>query len=239
RLLAGVAMSAWLALAVCAHAQIAPEPGETEQPVYMEADVVTRNDETKVSTARGSVEARQAGRTLRAEEVVYDETSGVITARGDVQIVNPDGTAEFADEVVLDDEMKAGVATAFSARLSQNIKIAAATAVKRNENVNELNKAIYTPCPVCAKDPDPTWSIEADRVTQDKKNKIVRYENARIRVKGVPFLYLPVFWHADPQAEARSGFLPPKLGASDRRGVSYEQPYYWRISPSQDLIISP
>ena len=239
RLLAGCAMGAWLALAACAHAQVAPTPEDTDQPVYLEADLVTRNDETKVATAKGSVEARQAGRTLRAEEVVYNEATGVITAKGDVQIINPDGTAEFADEVVLDDEMRAGVATAFSARLTQNIKIAAATAVKRNENVNELNKAIYTPCPVCAKDPDPTWSIEADRVTQDKKNKIVRYENARIRVKGVPFLYLPVFWHADPQAEARSGFLPPKLGASDRRGVSYEQPYYWRISPYQDLVISP
>lgn len=239
RLLAGCALGAWLALAVCAHAQVTPEPGDEDQPVYLEADLITRDDDAGITTARGSIEARQAGRTLRAEEVVYDENTGVITAKGNVEIVNPDGTAEFADEVVLDDELRAGVATAFSARLSQNIKIAAATAVKRNENVNELNKAVYTPCPVCAKDPNPTWSIEADRVTQDKKNKIVRYENARIRVKGVPFIYLPVFWHADPQADAKSGFLPPKFGASDRRGVSYEQPYYWRISPSQDLTVSP
>jgi LPS-assembly protein len=239
RLLAGCAMGAWLAAAVCAHAQVAPAPGDEDQPVYLEADVITRDDDAGITTAKGSIEARQAGRTLRANEVVYDENTGVITAKGQVQIVNPDGTAEFADEVVLDDEMRAGVASAFSARLGQNIKLSAATAVKRNENVNELNKAIYTPCPVCAKDPNPTWSIEADRVTQDKKNKIVRYENARIRVKGVPFIYLPVFWHADPQADAKSGFLPPKFGVSDRRGVSYEQPYYWRISPSQDLTVSP
>jgi LPS-assembly protein len=37
----------------------------------------------------------------------------------------------------------------------------------------------------------------------------------------------------------RSGFLAPDFGVSDRRGFSYEQPYVWVISPSQDLVVSP
>ena len=36
-----------------------------------------------------------------------------------------------------------------------------------------------------------------------------------------------------------SGFLVPNASVSDRRGLSYEQPYYWAISPSADLIVSP
>jgi LPS-assembly protein len=158
-----------------------------------------------------------------------------------VVTLNSDGTSEYANELTLDDKMRAGVALGFSARLQQNVKIAGASAVKRNENVRELNKAIFTPCPICVGDTPktPTWSISADRVVQDKARRIVYYTNARIHVLGATVLYLPVFWHADPGGRARIGFLSPNLGASDRRGSSYEQPYLWVISPYSDLVVSP
>ena len=71
----------------------------------------------------------------------------------------------------------------------------------------------------------PTWSIQADKVVQDKKKRIIYYRNAVIRVFGAPVMYLPVFWHADPKAERQSGLLEPTASLSDRRGFSYEQPY--------------
>jgi LPS-assembly protein len=225
------------------------QPGE----LYMEADQIVRDDEHKVVTAEGSVEVRYEGRTLRADRLVYQqgqaEGQGVIRALGHVQIVNNDGSYEFADEFVLDDKMRAGVALGFSARMPETngqakieAKLAAASTVRRSEDVQELNRAIYTPCPICAADGSaktPTWSISADRVVRDKTRRIVYYRNARIRVMGVPLLYLPVFWHADPSAERASGLLGPRVAADRRRGFSYEQPYLWVISPYADLQISP
>lgn len=210
--------------------------------MYMEADEVVRDDDAGVTTANGHIEVRYNDRTLRADKLIYDDKSGVIRAFGHIVIVNADGSSEYADEMVLDDQMSAGVALGFSARLQGNVKIAAASAAKRNDNIEELNRAIYTPCEICAKDGSPktpTWSIAAERVVRDKKRRIVYYRNARFRLFGVPVAYLPVFWHADPAAERTSGFLVPKASVSDRRGVSYEQPYYWAISPSSDLIVSP
>jgi len=249
-LLAGVAMA--VVSAGSAEAQRAarpppPPPADGLQPgeLYMEADQVIRDDQHKVTTAQGSVEVRYQGRTLRADRVVYQEGAtqdqGVIRASGHVQIINADGTVEFADEVVLDDKMRAGVAQGFAARLQQNIKLAGATAVRRSEDVQELNKAIYTPCPICAGDKPktPTWSITADRVVEDKPKRIIYYRHARVRVLGVPILYFPVFWHADPSAERVSGLLGPKIQISDRRGFSYEQPYLFTLTPSTDLILSP
>ena len=208
----------------------------------MEADEVVRDDDAGVTTANGHIEVRYNGRTLRGDKLVYDDKSGVIRGYGHIAIVNSDGSSEYADEIVLDEDMRAGVALGFSARLQENVKIAAASAAKRNENIEELNKAIYTPCEICAKDGSPrtpTWSIAAERVVRDKKRKIVYYRNARFRLFGVSVAYLPLFWHADPAADRTSGFLVPKGSVSDRRGLSYEQPYYWAISPSSDLIISP
>lgn len=250
RLLAGVA---WLVLAASsAQAQqslatvpevpvvkAAPSDGLGSEGYYLESDLLVRDDKTHTLTATGDVEARYQGRTLRAQEVVYETEAGVIHAKGKVQLINADGTAQFADEMTLDKDLKAGFALGFSARMDKDVKIAAASALKRNDNIIELNKAIYTPCEVCADKPTPTWSVAADRVVQDKQRQLVYYKNAVIRLWGAPLMYLPVFWHPDPQAERSSGFLTPKLGASQRRGMSYQQPYLYVISPSQDVIVSP
>jgi hypothetical protein len=59
---------------------------------------------------RGVGAGRYQGRTLRADKVVYDSKTGAVVADGHVQLVNPDGTAEFADHLELDKDMKAGFA---------------------------------------------------------------------------------------------------------------------------------
>lgn len=245
-LLAGAALALFCAGPAFAQA---PQPAAAPSPdglqpdeMYMEADEVIRDDDAGITTAQGNIEVRYDGRTLRANKLVYNDQTGVIRAYGDITVVNADGTSEYAQEMVLDEKMRAGVALGFSARLQENVKIAAASAARRSETIEELNKAIYTPCDICAKDGSPktpTWSVVAERVVRDKKRRIVYYRNARFRLFGVSVAYLPVFWHADPGAQRSSGFLVPKASVSDRRGLSYEQPYYWVISPSADLTISP
>jgi LPS-assembly protein len=235
------------------------KPGE----LYMEADQLVRDDKNGVTTAEGNVEIRYEDRTLRADRLVYKEApplaegqtrsrdrdapaQGVIRAFGHVQVIHDDGNVEYANQMTLDDKMQAAVAMGFAARMkdkhtNQNVLIAGDTAVRRSEDIQELNKAIYTPCPICVGDQpkEPTWSITADRVVQDSVHHLIYYRHARVRILGLPIMYFPVFWHADPSADRQSGLLTPKIGASSRRGFSYEQPYLWVISPSADLQISP
>ncbi|HQR90838.1 MAG TPA: LPS-assembly protein LptD, partial [Caulobacter sp.] len=167
RLLAGVASLVLAASA--AHAQqplvsapaapvirAPPSDGLGEEGYYLESDLLIRDDKSEILTARGDVEARYQGRTLRAEEVIYDTKAGVITAKGKVALINADGTAQFADEMTLDKDLKAGFAMGFSARMDNNVKIAAVSAIRRNEDIQELNRAIYTPCEICAEKPTPT-----------------------------------------------------------------------------------
>lgn len=249
RLLAGVA-ALGLAVAAPAFAQTpAPPPAPTPDALqpgafYLEANEIVANDKAKTVTARGDVEVRYEGRTLRAQEVTYNQSTGVVTANGKATLINPDGSIQFADSLTLDDQMRAGVIQGFSTRLAGDVKIAAASAVRRSETLNELNKAIYTPCPVCADanghQEGPSWYIRADKVVQDKKRQIIYYRNATIVILGVPIFYTPVFWHADPTIPGeKSGLLQPRIAASRRRGLSWEQPYLQVISPSQDLIVSP
>lgn len=258
RLLAGVALASVAAACPALAQTVTPQPGSeaivtaprgpvgpdglAEEGLYLQAGEITEDQEAGALTARGDVEARYEGRTLRAQEIVYHTETGLVTARGEAQIINPDGTVQYADEIELDDELRAGVATGFAARQEGGIKVAAATAVRRSEDVNELNRAIFTPCEICDDEGNPkqpTWSIQAEKVIQDRERRLVYYRDAVIRVKGVPVFYTPVLWHPDPSAERASGLLMPEVSLSDRRGLSWEQPYLWAISPYQDLVISP
>ncbi|MFN9928461.1 MAG: LPS-assembly protein LptD, partial [Phenylobacterium sp.] len=150
-MLAGVALAVLAAGGAWAQAPVATETtsgpdGLKRGELYMEADEVVRNDDTGVTTAKGDIEVRYNGRTLRADGLTYDDRSGVIRAQGNVVILGDDGSIEYAREIVLDEDMRAGVALGFSARLQENVKIAAASVSRRNEKVDELTQAIYTPC---------------------------------------------------------------------------------------------
>ena len=217
----------------------APDDGLAGGGFYIEADELIQNDANHTVTARGGVEARYQGRVLRADQLTYDSVSGVVTATGSVSIVNPDGTAEFSRSAILDKSMSQGVALAFSSRLKDHVTVAAASAVRRSKDYQELNEVIFTPCPVCAKEPTPTWSIRARKAVEDKKRQTIYFRDAVIEVRGIPVFYAPVLWQPDPAVPRKSGLHIPDIGVSGKRGVSWEQPYLQVISPSEDMVISP
>jgi LPS-assembly protein len=224
----------------------APPPqasdGLGQHGFYLEANSLTRDDKNDLWIARGQVEARYQGRVLRGDEVIYNVGSGAVIVNGHGQIISPDGTALFGDHVLLDDKMRAGFARGFSTHETGNTTVAADVAIRRSEDVNDLRRAIYTPCNVCAENGDakePTFSIQASTMTEDRTRHLITYKNAVIRVKGIPVFYAPVFWHPDPDSPPTSGLLVPKISLNSKRGFSYEQPYLQVISPSAQLFISP
>lgn len=230
-------------------APAAPPPvddGLGEDGVYLDADSVTRaGDDDQTLTAEGLTErvlARFNGRTLRGRRITYDLETGAASGEGEVELVNPDGTVAYASLMELDSDGTAGVAVDFAARLGGHNKLMAATAVRRSQTVNELNYALFTPCPICDDEGEfkqPTIAVQAEQVVQDQELRAILYRNAVFRVAGVPVFYLPVFWHPDPSVERASGFLTPTFDFNDQRGISYEQPYLVVVSPSEDWTISP
>ena len=210
--------------------------------ILLQADSMIDDDKEHTYTALGNAEARYQGRLIRAKKIIYNSETGATHAIGDVIILNPDRTMEFGQDVELDKGMNAAVALAFSARSQDNVTITAGAAIRRSENVRELNHGEYTPCKACLSDGSgktPTFSIQADRILEDHARQIVYYRNAIIRVKGLPVFYAPIFWHPDPEAVRQSGLLAPKIWTQAKRGLSIEQPYLWVLSPSADLTIAP
>ncbi len=208
---------------------------------YLQADTVSQSDETHHIVAEGGVEARYNGRVMRADSVDYDSETGAVVARGKVQVIEPDGTAQFADYLTLDKSMSTGFAQGFSTRLQGDVKIAAAGARRENADVTILDHVIFTPCPVCETPghTHPTWSIRARSVVENKRRKTLTFHHAVVEVFGLPIFYVPIISGPDPTSARKSGLLLPVITFAGRRGASYEQPYYIAVSPSQDLTVTP
>lgn len=251
RLLAGAAAVALASLAGTAQAQQAPAPQATQgsdglEPgaVYIEADSAARTGDVITAEGAGAdrVLARFRGATLRAGAVSYDLGLGVATADRQVEFTDPDGNVVFASHLEVDPDLTAGAAVDFATRFRNGSSLMAATAVRRSENVNELNYAIFTPCPICDAEgnpKEPSLSIQAEKVVQDEELRAILYRNAVFRLGGVPVFYLPFFAHPDPTVDRASGFLVPIPSYDEGRGLSLEVPYLRVVSPSEDWLISP
>ncbi|QTN18941.1 LPS-assembly protein LptD [Brevundimonas sp. AJA228-03] len=248
RLLTGSVLAAW-ALSSLALAQTPSRP--TSPPavdlpvdaVYLEADQATRQGNVITATGeRDRVYARFQNRSMRGRAVTYDIGQGVGVADGEVELTDPDGNVVHASHLELDSDLKAGVAVDLATRLTNGASLMAATAVRRSENVNELNYALFTPCPVCDAEghpKEPSLSIQAEKVVQDEALRAVLYRNAVFKIGGVPVFWTPYFAHPDPTVDRASGFLVPITNYDQGRGVSIETPYLRVISPSEDWLISP
>ena len=234
------------ALAVCAGpvalaqtppAPVAPNSGGAA--VLLEADQLIDDQLGRTVTAEGDVQVRYEGRTLRADRLVYDLSTGAIRAIGNVEIVLEDGSTTYAEEIEADEALNVGAASELRARLGESGTLAARSALRHGEGESELRNVIYTSCPICENsERPPTWSLRARRAVQDHESRTISYQGAVIEVAGVPLLYFPYFAHPDPTVGRASGFLTPDVGRNRRLGTFYEQPYYWAISPSQDLTTS-
>lgn len=230
-------------MAACAVGALAgaAAAAQTDNPdqVYLGAEELVENRERGEYIARGAVRLVAGDRVLYADELIYDPASGRVTARGSVRLFEGRQPAQLAEEIILDDDLVEGVAYGFATLLENNGRAAAAAALRRPDGSVELRGAYYTACDLCEDGGAPTWRLRADEVTRDLDDEVIRYRDMSLEVAGVPVFYTPYFAHADPAAKRRSGFLLPTVDLSNRLGFSYQQPYYWAISPYQDLVIAP
>ena len=100
-----------------------------------------------------------------------------------------------------------------------------------------FEKAILTPCKI--NDSCPPWQLKAEKISHDKKKKIINYNNAWLEIYNQPVLYFPKFFHPDPTVERQSGFLMPSIISSNTAGNSFEAPYFHIISETKDLTLKP
>lgn len=210
--------------------------------IYLEADELESDQIGERLIARGQVEGRYQDKTLRADRVNYNIKTGQVIAIGNVQLINANGSSQYADKLELSDTLEAGTATNFTARFPEGGFLGSAFAARNTKNGVELYNAYYTACEPCRKKGEvqkPTWRLKARRVTQNAKSKSIQYRDAVFEFKGIPLFYTPYLAHPDPSVGRASGFLMPFGGISGSKGVNIRAPYFFALSPSSELTLTP
>lgn len=222
-------------------ARLTPPAQAGERQVVLQADTMEYDAETETVSAVGHVEIADRGRILLADRVTYDQRSDRITASGNVSLTDERGNVAFAASVVLTDEMRNGALTGFGALIGKSGRLAAASAQRRNGTVIIANRAIYSPCEICKQEGrrTPLWQVKSERVIYDRAAQKVRFRNASLEAFGVPVLYSPYLSMPTPDVRYSSGFLTPDIGNSTKYGYFARTPFYFALSPSRDLTLTP
>ena len=212
-----------------------------DRPTLISADEVVYDKKLDLVTASGNVEVSQDDRVVVADRVTYNIGTGTVSASGNVTLIEPSGNVVFADYVELSPDLRDAFIRDIRILLSDNSRLAGASAERSEGRYIVLQKGVFSPCELCREDPEqaPLWQIKAYQVIHDQEDKTIQYYDAWMEIFGVPVLYTPYFEHPDPTVKRKSGFLAPGFGASDTLGTTIQIPYFWAIDDTKDLTFEP
>ena len=84
--------------------------------------------------------------------------------------------------------------------------------------------------------PTPRWQLTSGTVLLNLE-KYAILTNSLFKVKGVPLLYLPIFYYPVNKEDRATGFLIPTYGTSTIRGQTISNAFFWAINRSQDATL--
>jgi LPS-assembly protein len=249
-LLLGAAFTPWLAQAA---AEAASAPARTAKSaaakpaavgdgqVLLQADQIIYDGDAQTVSAVGHVEILDQGRILNADQVTYNQKTDKVTADGHVSVTDALGNVVFSDHVVLTEHMRDGALSGFGALIGKNGRLAAASAERVGGTMVIAHQTVYSPCKICNQlgQRTPVWRVKAEKVVYDQVKHRIHFTNATLDLFGVPILYTPILSEPDPTVKYASGFLAPDFGNSTKIGYFARIPYYFAISPTNDLTVAP
>lgn len=221
-------------LLLCTLCCLAPSIGTAATPfadenIHINADRMSQSLADGVYTAEGNVVVTWKGMNLVADKARYEAVNHMLYASGSV-VLTKESTVLTGNTLALDiDTGRAEMDATLLTVPESGMTVTSEKLVRVNENQFSATNSELTSCEAS----NPSWKFSADKLNVN----LLGYATGRsviFYIKDVPVLYLP--WIAFPVVtEKRSGLLLPEFGYSKNRGVRLDIPFYWVISPSQDL----
>jgi LPS-assembly protein len=209
-------------------------------PLLLQANELIYDQNQQTVAAVGGVQIDYGGTRMVADRVVYNQRTSRMKAFGNVEIVQPDKTTVYADEIDVTDDFRDGFVNALRIVTPDRTHFAAESAIRENGETTTFNNGVYTACEPCKDRPEkpPVWQIKSQRIIWNGKKKTVRFERASFEFLGIPLAYLPVFTTADPTVKRKTGFLAPGFRFSDELGAGLSIPYFIALAPNYDLRLT-
>jgi LPS-assembly protein len=224
-------------------AQPEPQPA-TGVPIEWKAETQSRVGD--VWTLSGNVQIHYRDFILRADNVVYHQTTSELEADGHLQL---SGGPEDVLINASHGDMRLNMHTArfYNVSGSQGVRRAGRTVVYSTTNpllfsgrvLLETGEGRYrivdgsiTNCRL----PHPDWRIIARSIRLE--NGMASTSNAAFEFLGLPIFYLPYLHHPASETGRSTGFLTPVVSnGSSIRGFTFGEQLYWAINRSMDMVL--
>lgn len=212
-----------------------------DEKMLVESDQLVYDYDNDTVAAVGNVRIYYAGYTLTAAKVTYDQRAGKLIATGNVKLVDPSGSAYYAEHFDITDDFRDGFVESLRVETIDETHFTAESAAREGGNSTTFNNGTYTACAPCRENPSkpPLWNVSAAKIVVDHREHMVYFTDARLEFFGMPMAWLPYFAVPDPTVTRKTGWLAPGGGYERRLGAFVSAPYYWALAPNYDLTVTP
>ena len=197
-------------------------------PWHITANTISASADTNVIIAEGEVVVSRGEQTLRADRIVYNKESGLLSAEGNVELLTA-GDILRCDEGLFNLKDKTGYILNGSLFLRTNHFYI------RGKEIRKTGPETYSikGCRITSCDGEaPDWSITGSEVEVTIEG-YGTVKHAAFFVRHIPLLYFPyIIFPA--KTKRQTGVLPPSVGYSQRDGFDIEIPIFWAISDQTD-----
>ncbi|WP_333712264.1 LPS-assembly protein LptD [Yoonia sp.] len=208
-----------------------------QQAAQLIADRVILNGAGQL-IATGNVTAFYDGAELSASEILYDQANDTLQITGPIVIRLADGTLLTASRADLDPQLENGILLGARIVLDQQLQLVANQIDRQEGRYSQLYNTAATACRVCGDGP-PLWEIRAARVIHDDVERQLYFQDASLRIRGIPVLWVPRMRLPDPTLDRATGLLVPQQRNTNRLGFGLKLPYFFTLGDSRDLTVTP
>jgi LPS-assembly protein len=200
-------------------------PGE---PWNLTADEIDYDRNTDIYTASGNVIITRSGRKLTADFIRFDHKAFNTHAKGNV-------TLKAGEDVLtgsaMDIDLKSETGTIHDGTIflkENNFNISGKSIEKSGEKSYLVEEATVSTCD----GETPDWKVTGKKIRVDIEGygfvNHATFWTKKLPVAYTPFLVFPA------KIKRQSGLLSPEMGQSERKGIEYNQPFFWAINESSD-----
>ncbi len=201
---------------------------DSQKPWNIFADEITFDNETNQYIGKGTVIISKEDKELTADYVRFDQKTMKVYAKGHV-------TMTSGKDILTGTSMEMNLHSQTGTVYNGTVFIQENHFYIKGNRIQKVGKDSYTAdkASITTCDSDkPAWKITGRNlnVTIEGYGFV---KHAALWAKKIPVLYTP-FLAFPVKLKRQSGLLVPRIGDSDRKGIEYEQPFYWAINESSD-----
>jgi LPS-assembly protein len=217
----------------------AASPVTAQDTASLIADSLAITGDSRL-VADGNVEVFFKGRRLTAGRIVYDQGADRLEITGPIVLSDATGdTVILASQAEMQADLTEGILLSARLVLNRQLQLSANRIMRVGGRYTALQSVAASSCKVCAGDETPLWEIRARRVVHDEAERQIYFDNAVLRLGGLPVFYIPRLRIPDPTLDRATGFLTPTLRTTSDLGAGLKLPYFIVLSPSSDLTVTP